>query len=163
MLGRNPRLDKRRDNFFAVLDVDAEGVCKDPPGLKPAGHIRGGSQLVEYDDGYIAVVHEVFHPPYVDVGWNPLLGGFPPKAPGGQKSQVVYLHRFAVFDRDLMSVRLGRHFYFNRVGIEFCAGLTRWRGRLVVSYGVTDNEAWLIQVSKAAVDAELSVPQGRRP
>jgi hypothetical protein len=83
------------------------------------GHLRGGSQLCAFEDGFIAVVHQV------------------------HSSPTTYLHRFVSFDRDLRVVNLGEPFHFRRVGIEFCAGLARWRDRWVVSFGVADKEIHL--------------------
>lgn len=82
-------------------------------------YLRGGSQLEPYGDGFIALVHQV------------------------HRSPTMYLHRFVRFDRDLQVVKMSEPFYFLKKGIEFCAGLVRWRDRWVVSFGVADKEAHL--------------------
>jgi predicted GH43/DUF377 family glycosyl hydrolase len=96
---------------------------------------RGGSQLVSYQDGWLAVVHQLH-----------FLGG-----------KKTYAHSFAFFDRALTSCRFGRPFYFNRGdGIEFCAGLAYFQDRWIVSYGVSDSEAWLAEIEPETVEAFLS-------
>jgi glycosyltransferase involved in cell wall biosynthesis len=93
-------------------------------------HLRGGSQLVAFDDGWLALVHEVA---LMD---------------GGQRR---YLHRFLRFDDGLRVAAITEPFRFADAPIEFAAGLA-WdasRDRLHASYGVQDREARL-----ATIDAE---------
>ena len=80
--------------------------------------LRGGSQLIPYHDGWLCLTHEV--------AWRP---------------ERVYLHRFVRFDATFKIVAISDPFYFERVGIEFCAGLARDGGKLVASYGVNDASA----------------------
>ena len=125
---------------LVVLDYDsgAHLVRQDVNAASAAakGSIqRGGSQLIPYKDGWLAVVHQLHFA-------------------GGKK---VYAHSFAFFDRALTSVRFGRSFYFNRGdGIEFCAGLAHFQDRWIVSYGVGDSEAWLAEIELETVEAFLS-------
>ena len=93
------------------------------------GLFRGGSQLIPFDDGWLALVHETHL----------------------HDGQRHYRHRFVGFDASLRLRSVSRPFFFQTRGVEFAAGLA-WRpdGRqLLVSYGVEDREAWL-----GAVDAE---------
>ena len=112
---------------------DLGRVMQDPAGRNVGGTVRGGSQLIKYRDGWLAVVHRLH---FVD-------------------NRKVYAHQFAAFDRDLTSVRFGRTFFFNRVGIEFCAGLAHHQGRFILSYGVEDSEAWIAEVAPETVAAFL--------
>lgn len=93
------------------------------------GHARGSSQLLPFDDGFIAVVHEVTH----------------------AQNRRWYSHRFARFNADLSSVSMGPHWCFEHSGIEFCAGMAERNGRHVLSYGCRDNEACLAIVEPATV------------
>jgi hypothetical protein len=123
-----------------VLDYDIEThlVRQDVNAASAAskGSIqRGGSQLVPYKAGWLAVVHQLHFA-------------------GGKK---VYAHSFVFFDRGLTSAKFSRAFYFNRGdGIEFCAGLAHFQDRWIVSYGVGDNEAWLAEIEPETVEAFLS-------
>jgi hypothetical protein len=135
-------------------------------------HIRGGSQLVRWGQGWLSIVHHVYRVPVTPKGHNSLLSDFwPPivKDPVAGKKKVVYLHRFAKFDRELENVVFSRPFYFVEIGIEFCAGLVRWEfgekqlprvevgevaepEKLVASFGVEDRESWLAEITPEAVE-----------
>lgn len=94
-------------------------------------NIRGSSQLILFQNGYLAVVHEAIYR-------------------GGKR---VYQHRFVKFDHDLLSYKLSLPFVFEDVQIEFCAGLA-WHPNcvdLVISYGVRDEKAMLARVSNQEV------------
>jgi glycosyltransferase involved in cell wall biosynthesis len=94
--------------------------------------VRGGSQLIPHRDGWICLVHEV--------AWRP---------------ERVYLHRFVRFDAAFKIVALSDLFYFQRVGIEFCAGLARDGDRLVASFGVNDASAHLAFFGVESVENAL--------
>ena len=93
-------------------------------------HLRGGSQLVPFEGGWLAVTHEVI---------------------ALDEHQRRYLHRFVAFDRALRVAALTEPFRLSDEPIEFAAGLAYEReGDLLhVSYGVQDREAWF-----ASFDAE---------
>jgi predicted GH43/DUF377 family glycosyl hydrolase len=85
------------------------------------GRLRGGSQAVRVEDGWIFVVHDVVFP----------------------GSGRIYLHRFAKLDDERKLVALSDPFYFEQLRIEFCAGLARRGDELVASYAVNDGSARL--------------------
>ena len=104
---------------------------------------RGGSQAVQLDGGWLAVIHEV------------------EAMPGpGERS---YQHRFVWFDQSFRLRRLSRRFYMERRGIEFVAGLA-WHPdgkRLVISYGANrDSEAWIGTVD--ATDVRVILENAER-
>jgi hypothetical protein len=88
------------------------------------GRLRGGSQAVRTPDGssWICIVHDVAFP-------------------GGARR--IYLHRFIQFDADLRLVAMSDPFYFEQLGIEFCAGLALVGNQFVASYAVNDGSACL--------------------
>lgn len=92
------------------------------------GDLRGSSQLLETLGGYLAVIHEAL--------------------PGPSVINRVYTHRFVSFNRDLEVTGVSSRFCFKSLGVEFCAGMTRHRGKLVLSFGVNDAEAWLAEVDE---------------
>jgi FkbM family methyltransferase len=85
------------------------------------GRLRGGSQAVRVDGGWIFCVHDVAF----------------------SGSNRIYTHRFALIDERLQLVSMTDPFYFEKLGIEFCAGLTLVDGKLVASYAVNDSSARL--------------------
>ena len=84
------------------------------------GRLRGGSQGVRVDGGWIFIIHDVAFP-------------------GG--SSRMYLHRFVMLDEQLNLVSMTDPFYFERLGVEFCAGLVQSGDKLVASYAVNDGSA----------------------
>ena len=122
-----------------VLDFDDDTGLVSPSACDvdmTTSVVRGGSQLIAYGGGYIAVVHEV-HRERAERGRG--------------KDAYTYLHRFALFDRDVRLVRMSEPFYFRDRGIEFCAGLAEWRGSFVMSFGSADREACLAVVHRDIV------------
>lgn len=94
-----------------------------------AGGFRGGSQLVRVRDGWLTVVHEVAVM---------------------ESGRRAYEHRFLWFDDSLTLARWSPLFAFREPrSIEFAAGLARHGdGRLVVTFGVRDAEAWTADLSE---------------
>lgn len=108
------------------IDSEARTTTYGVPGFA-AEHLRGGTQAVEFDGGWLAITHEV-----VSLG-------------DGRR----YYHRFIWFDESRMLRRVSRPFYFRQNGVEFAAGLAWHPGqrRLIASVGVGDRESWLATVS----------------
>ena len=100
---------------------------------KYISQLRGGSQLIPYEDGYIAVVHQVH-----------------------QAHPLIYLHRFVLFDRELQFVRKSAAFYFDKLGIEFCAGIVERRDGFMMSLGTDDRHSWIATVERETVRAMLA-------
>lgn len=90
--------------------------------------LRGGSQGVRVEEGWLFVVHEVL--------WGD----------GGR----TYRHRFLLLDEGLRLAGLSRPFSFQGERIEFCAGMAARGDELVLSFGVMDREAWLAVLPRAA-------------
>jgi tetratricopeptide (TPR) repeat protein len=118
--------------------VDETGLTTSsaPPPIA-ADAFRGGSQAVEFDGGWLVVIHEV--PWFADYG------------------DRCYQHRLVSLDSGGQLRGASRPFYFKKVGVEFAAGLA-WLvsgERLVVSYGIDDRESWLATVDASDVRAAL--------
>jgi len=98
-------------------------VIPPPPTGADYGHgrLRGGSQAARVEGGWIFVVHDVAFP----------------------GSGRMYLHRFVFIDDQCQLVSMTDPFYFEKLGIEFCAGLALVDGKLVASYAVNDGSARL--------------------
>ncbi len=109
--------------IFALTETPDGHAVEPPAGCSFShGRLRGGSQGVRVDGGWIFAVHDVAFP-------------------GG--SSRLYLHRFVLLDDQLRLVSMTDPFYFERLGIEFCAGLCLVGDRLVASYAVNDGSARL--------------------
>lgn len=110
------RCDPGNGDVQTVAEHDAPGFAAD---------LRGGSQGVRVDDGYLFVVHEVDR----------------------SGSMLRYLHRFVLLDESLRLAAASRTFRFTSDRVEFCAGMARRDGDLVLSFGVSDAAAGLAVVS----------------
>lgn len=108
-----------------VVDEHSRLIHKDC--VVNAEHLRGGSQVIPFRSGFLCIVHEA-----------------------GVKGdgQRWYWHRFAFLDVDYNVVKVSKPFVFHDKQIEFCAGLCVHPDgkRLVISYGVKDNSAWVATV-----------------
>lgn len=111
-----------------------------------APRFRGGSQLITFAGGWLALIHEV--------QWRTA------------EKRRYYLHRFVWFDDAETLRKVSRPFFFDKKGVEFAAGLA-WHpdeSRLLISYSVTDSESWLATVDEAEVRSQLedvdSLPSG---
>ena len=145
---------------YAVSPLKVLAHGEAVPETQPAGFVRGGSQLVPYRRGFLAVVHEVFHPLQApgyavylpEMGWVPIASDEKPPPP------VVYAHRFVYFDAKLTRIELGPSWFFDDIGIEFCAGAAWWQDRLVLSYGWRDKKAMVAALWPK--DFEPLLPKG---
>ena len=147
---RGPWSDIPQKNWMPIEDGDGRAVVYRAyprlllypwaeQGAKSAGEVRGfypssvrgSSQLIRFDGGWLAVCHESTRKP------------------------LAYRHRFVWFDKELMPRKIGRDFVWLSPGVEFCAGLA-WDGkRLVASFGKNDREAHLMKVDPAKVVESL--------
>ena len=91
--------------------------------------IRGGSQVVPWGTGWLAVVHDVEN----------------------TNSARIYRHRFVRWDTDWNLLRISGPFRLgdDKFGLEFCAGLviSESRQQLILSAGLGDSRAELIVMS----------------
>jgi tetratricopeptide (TPR) repeat protein len=94
-----------------------------------ADHMSGGSQVIPFNGGWLALVHEAG------------------QLPDTQKR--YYQHRFVWFNPNGVVKSLSLPFVFHSKQIEFAAGLARHPDdkRLVISYGIADKEAWVATVT----------------
>jgi hypothetical protein len=99
----------------------------------------GSSQLVPWGGDWICVAHQAFRRPR---GWYifPL---------------AYYRHCFVLFSSDLTLKAISRPFFFEKRGIEFCAGIAVLDDHVVLSYGVEDRKAKLLKLSRAQVTSLL--------
>lgn len=103
-------------------------TCHDGPPL--ARWLRGGSPVVRFDGGWLALAHQS-----IDF----------------EAGQRNYLHRWLYFYPDLRLASMSRLFSFLGRPIEFAAGLAMVGSSVVVSFGVDDAQAWLATVPRDLV------------
>lgn len=96
---------------------------------------RGGSQVFKWNGYYVSFTHEV------DLFKNYL----------GQKD-AIYRHRLLLWDEEFNFIGASNPFSFLDFPIEFCVGAAVYKEDLLVSFAVADNAAFILKITKTAVD-----------
>lgn len=104
--------------------------------------LRGGSQVIPWRGYYVCLVHDC------DLFTNKI----------GQKD-AAYHHRWVVWDRNWNIVRIGERFSFMESSFEFVAGLAEWQGDFLISFGYTDNLAFVLRVPQKMLAGILGVEE----
>lgn len=77
---------------------------------------HGSSPPIKYDNGFLLVVHEI-------------------------SPERKYIHRFVYLNNDMIPTKISSGFFFEKLQIEFCAGLERLNSNeLILTYGVNDRQ-----------------------
>ena len=124
-----------------VSTVSLNGIIKShAPSPVLAKGFRGGSQLIPIGNGlWLTIIHEV----------------------AILNSLRVYEHRFVLFDEGnnfKISAVTPPFYLLQKQGIEFVAGLARKEDRLVATFGVRDEEAWIMETSLSKVISIMVSP-----
>ncbi len=110
---------------------------------KKYSHIRGGTQLIDWEDGYLALVH------VTSKTTERILN------PGTFSYQDAhfrdYTHLFVKYDLKGNLVGISSEFIFDVGWIEFASGLVQVGDKLVISYGVDDASMSFFVVDVAVV------------
>jgi len=137
------RLIYSTDPLMSLTWNEATGLVDPPVDHIPQidALLRGGSNLIPYEDGWLTVVHQIH-------------------ATGKDRTSLdraVYVHRFVQFTKDLGQAKVGGPFYIKHVGIEFVSGLAHYKNKLLLAFGVGDREAWIAEIDPVAVEGMMAV------
>jgi predicted GH43/DUF377 family glycosyl hydrolase len=118
--------------FTYIYSLDPTAILPGPLRHCPFAleHLRGGAAIA-FNDGYLCVMHETIE----------------------ANESRIYLHRFVRLDPEFNVTAVSPAWIFAHHGIEFCAGLVLDGTSLVLSYGITDREAWIMRVDVREVEA----------
>ena len=97
--------------------------------------LRGGTQVIPWEDGHIAIVHEV------DLA----------KSKAGRKNGI-YTHRIIVWDKDWKIVKYSDSFSFMSARIEFVCGMAEYEEDLLITFGFQDNAAYILRTPKSVIE-----------
>jgi hypothetical protein len=100
---------------------------------------RGGTNIVAWGDYYIAFTHEVRL-------WKNYLN----------QKDSTYRHRMIVWDKEFNFVGLTSSFSFLDTPIEFCVGAAVIKKNLVLTFGVQDNCAFVLEVPKKVINGMIT-------
>lgn len=94
---------------------------------------NGSSQLIRFGENWLCIVHRRVR----------------------VRSGIFYLHKFVLLDPEWNIAAQSHDFFFEHRGIEFCAGLAGKGDRFVISYGVNDGSAKLLELNKSHIERLL--------
>jgi hypothetical protein len=100
---------------------------------------RGGTNVIAWGDYYIAFTHEVKL-------WKNYLN----------QKDSIYRHRMIVWDKEFNFVGITSSFSFLDTPIEFCVGAAVIKKNLVLTFGVQDNCAFVLEVPKKVVNGMIT-------
>jgi len=103
------------------------------------GYPRGGSQVIPWKGGYVAITHEV------DLF----------KSEVGRKD-AVYYHRVLFWDKDFNLVKWSNKFFIMGGHVEFCVGLAIHKENMIMTFGFQDNAAYLLKFPETVLEEFLT-------
>lgn len=127
-------------NPTEVVEVDIAKnkttTISQEPTPKMAAFPRGGSQVLPWKDGHIALTHEV------DLA----------KHETGRKD-AVYTHRFILWDKNWNVVRCSEQFSIMNGLVEFSCGMCEYNENdMLITFGFQDNAAFVLRCPKQAIE-----------
>jgi predicted GH43/DUF377 family glycosyl hydrolase len=118
--------------------IDTFGNLKNEQECKIAAeNFRGGSQLLEFDGGYLALIHANILMPW---------------------KERRYLHRFVWFDINGNMTKCSPSFYFKVQAEEFVAGIAVHpvTDKILISFGIESESSWIATVDKDEIRSILN-------
>lgn len=122
------------------------------------GLMSGSSQVIPWGEYYLAVTHRRIRAPLA----TRLVQKYVTHDPDYQRKKVHFLHYLLLLDRNFNVKGQSEAFRFETEGIEFCAGIACREGRVLISYGVMDEKARLLELDPAWVDRMVGLPPRSR-
>jgi len=97
--------------------------------------LRGGSQVISYKDGYLALNHITYL--Y--------------KSKAGRKDGT-YRHQFTYWDKDWNVISRSPIFDFMGAKIEFSCGLHKYEDSYLITFGFQDNSSYILKVPEHVLE-----------
>lgn len=116
--------------------------------------ISGSSQVVSWGDGYLAITHTRHSIGIFKKLWMKYLL----RDKSYKLKKTYFLHQFVTLNERFEVTGFSQDFFFEELGIEFCAGVAVSEGDLVISYGVRDTQAKLIKLSADKLQVLIKNP-----
>lgn len=96
--------------------------------------LRGGSQVFEWNDHYLAFTHEVYL-------YNDHLG----------RKDGQYMHRLVAWDKEWNIVNYSDIFSFMKGEIEFVTGAALFKDDILITFGFQDNSAYILKMPQSVL------------
>ncbi len=72
----------------------------------------------------------------------------------------TYVHRFCLMNVRYEFLKCSDPFYFEEKGIEFCAGMARYKDGVILTYGINDARARMAYVTENTINEMLGLEKG---
>ena len=102
--------------------------------IQASTDFRGGSQVLSYKNGYLAIIHEV------DL-FNSEVG----------RKDAVYRHRFAFWDNNFQLIKYSSAFSIMGGHVEFATGMVIQDDNFLITFGFQDNAAYLLKIPQSLI------------
>ncbi|OZB34502.1 MAG: hypothetical protein B7X47_00360 [Ferrovum sp. 34-44-207] len=113
--------------------------------------ISGSSTAIQFNNNYIFVSHHREKMNVIKKLFLKLTNKERYK-----KEKIYFYHQFHLLDESLRRLRTSKKFNFEKKGIEFCAGIAIKHDNIFMSYGLSDQAAYLIKLSISDIFSDLS-------
>ena len=97
--------------------------------------LRGGSQVIPYKDGYLAL-HHITNLFQSDAG----------------RKNATYRHQFTHWDKEWNVIKRSKVFDFMDGHIEFACGMAKYYDDYLITFGFQDNAAYATKISESALE-----------
>lgn len=97
--------------------------------------LRGGSQVIQYKDGYLTLQH-ITHLYKSEAG----------------KKNATYHHQFTYWDKNWNVVTRSKKFSFMGAKIEFSCGMCKYNNDYLITFGFQDNASFILKISEIALE-----------
>ncbi len=122
-----------------LTDGELKVQCKNPSPYDLSG-FRGSASPIAWRENWLYVIHET-------------------TAHRDDKKRT-YVHRFCLMNAKYEFLKCSEPFYFEEKGIEFCAGMARYKDGVILTYGINDARARMAYVTEQTINSMLGVEKG---
>ena len=140
---------KEFDFIYGPNVIYRDGKTKKLPKSKSYPKLRGNTQLIPWEDGYLAVNH------YMRMQTNKKMYFNPVTFASEWMDFRHYYHVFVKYDKTGRIVAMSDEFIFNVTGVEFAAGIIEHNGKIVITYGHNDESGWMATLDVETVRTML--------
>ena len=103
------------------------------------GYPRGGSQVISWKGGYVAIIHEV------DLFKSEV-----------DRKDAIYYHRILFWDKNFNLLKSSNKFSIMGGHVEFCVGLAIHKENMIMTFGFQDNAAYLLKFDESVLEELLN-------
>jgi hypothetical protein len=103
------------------------------------GYPRGGSQVISWKDGYVAITHDV------DLFKSEV-----------DRKDAIYYHRVLFWDKNFNLLKSSNKFSIMGGHVEFCVGLAIHKENMIMTFGFQDNAAYLLKFDESVLEEFLN-------